>query len=42
MKRILGLSAVILLVAVGVWGYFYVQSRARVRAIVWPTSSAGR
>src|SRR5216117_4342017 len=26
MKRILGLSAVILLVAVGVWGYFYVQS----------------
>src|SRR6266478_6505144 len=29
MKRILGLSAVILLVAVGVWGYFYVQSRGQ-------------
>src|SRR5213593_4349597 len=29
MKRVLGLSAVILLVAVGVWGYFYVQSRGQ-------------
>src|SRR5437870_12706134 len=29
MKRILGLSAVILLVAVGVWGYFDVQSRGQ-------------
>src|SRR2546429_2555123 len=29
MKRILGLSAVILLVAVGVWGYCYVQSRGQ-------------
>src|SRR6058998_3829544 len=29
MKRIVSLSLVILLVAVGVWGYFYVQSRGQ-------------
>src|SRR5712692_9284235 len=29
MKRIIGLSLVVLVVAVGVWGYFYVQSRGQ-------------
>src|SRR6266849_5590678 len=31
MKRIIGLSLVVLVVAVGVWGYFYVQSRGQVK-----------